>query len=77
MAVKTITIDPEAFSLLVSRKRAGQSFSDVIKEHLGGKTTAKDLLKVLGFVNIHEDTLDRFDEQIVRRQKEPTKAPCL
>ena len=77
MAFKTITIDLEAYSLLANRKRAGQSFSDVIKENLGGKATAKDLLKVLDFVNVYEDTLDRFDEQIVRRQKEPTKAPCL
>ena len=77
MAFKTITIDLEAYSLLASRKRAGQSFSDVIKENLGGKATAKDLLKVLDLVNVHEDTLDRFDEQVVRRQKEPTKAPRL
>jgi predicted CopG family antitoxin len=77
MAFKTITIDLEAYSLLANRKRAGQSFSDVIKENLGGKATAKDLLKVLDFVNVYEDTLDRFDEQVARRQKEPTKAPCL
>ena len=76
MAFKTITIDLEAYSLLANRKRAGQSFSDVIKENLGGKATAKDLLKVLDFVNVYEDTLDRFDEQVARRRKDQAKSPC-
>jgi len=77
MAFKTITIDLEAYSLLASRKRPEQSFSAVIKEHLGGKTTAKDLLKVLSSLKVQEDTLVCLDEQVAQRRKEPTKAPRL
>ena len=77
MAVKTITIDLEAYSLLASRKREGQSFSAVIKENLKGKATAKDLLHVLSSLKIQDDTLDRLDDQVARRRKNPAKAPRL
>jgi predicted CopG family antitoxin len=77
MAVKTITIDLEAYSLLASRKREGQSFSAVIKENLGGKATAKDLLLVLSSLKVQDDTLDRIDEQVAQRRKDPAKAPRL
>jgi len=77
MAVKTITIDLKAYALLASRKREGQSFSAVIKENLGGKTTAKDLLQVLSSLKVQDNTLDRIDEQVIRRRKNPAKAPRL
>ena len=77
MAVKTITIDLEAYSLLASRKREGQSFSAVIKENLKGKATAKDLLRVLSSLKISEDTLNHLDEQVSRRRKDSAKAPRL
>jgi len=77
MAVKTITIDLEAYALLASRKREGQSFSAVIKETLKGKATAKDLLHVLSTLKVRDDTLDRLDEQVARRRKDLAKAPRL
>ena len=77
MAVKTITIDLEAYSLLASRKREGQSFSAVIKESLKGKATANDLLQVLSSLKLQEDTLNHLDEQVARRRKDPAKAPRL
>ncbi|MDH5427999.1 MAG: antitoxin VapB family protein [Nitrospirota bacterium] len=77
MAVKTITIDLEAYTLLANRKREGQSFSAVIKETLKGKATAKDLLHVLSTLKVRDDTLDRLDEQVARRRKDSAKAPRL
>jgi predicted CopG family antitoxin len=77
MTFKTITIDLEAYSLLASRKREGQSFFAVIKESLRGKATAKDLLLVLSSLKVQNDTLVRLDEQVTRRRKNPAKAPRL
>ena len=77
MAVKTITIDMDAYTLLASRKRQGQSFSSVIKESLGGKATAKDLLQILSSIDVEEATLDHIEEQVARRKKHPAKAPRL
>ncbi len=77
MAVKTITIDLEAYSLLASRKREGQSFSAVIKENLKGKATANDLLQVLSSLKLQDETLNRLDEQVARRRKDPAKVPRL
>ncbi len=77
MSFRTITIDLEAYGLLASRNRAGQSFSDVIKEHLGRKTTAKDLLKALSSLKVRDDALNGIDEQVVMRKWNPAKAPRL
>ena len=44
MAVKTITIDLEAYEALRRYKRKGQSFSQVIKEHFNAPKTGRDLL---------------------------------
>lgn len=63
MAVKTITIDMEAYTLLAREKRTGESFSKVIKRTFGDREkTAKTLLENLDTVVLEDDTLDRIEE---------------
>ena len=61
MAVKTITIDMESYSLLAFRKRNGESFRKVIKRTLGeeGKT-GKNLLLHLKDLSVSNDFLDQM-----------------
>ena len=77
MAVKTITIDLEAYDLLSRHKRDGQSFSQVIKEHFSGKKKGKDLLAALQHAQISDETLDAIEEQVAARAHHPAKAPDL
>ena len=67
MAVKTITIDMEAYELLRRRKRAGTSFSLVIKEHFGAPRKDRDLLAAIEGLALDGDTLEAIDELIARR----------
>jgi len=69
MAVKTITIDLEAYEILSRRKRAGQSFSKVIKEQLGRRKTGADLRTVLKQVRLSPQTLDRVEAQLRERRR--------
>ena len=63
MPVKTITIDLEAHEILSRHKRAGQSFSAVIKERLGRRTTGRDLLGVVAHLQLADETLNAIDAQ--------------
>src|SRR5947207_10614021 len=75
MAVKTITIDLEAYELLRRHKRPHQSFSKVIKEYFAGRRrTARDLLAASGTFRISKPTLDAVDEQIRRRRASHARA---
>lgn len=77
MAVKTITIDLEAYETLARHKKPGQSFSQVIKEQLKRPKTGRDLLAATSAVAISETTLDAVDELIERRSESPASAAEL
>ena len=77
MAVKTITIDMEAYDLLARHKRPGQSFSRVIKEHFGTLRTGHDLRVAIGRASLTPETLNRVDELIESRKDHPAPAADL
>jgi predicted CopG family antitoxin len=71
MAVKTITIDLEAYEALAKRKKGNESFSQVIKRTFSEERyTAKHLLDNLEEVSLSEDTLDRIEESSRRNESE-------
>lgn len=76
MAVKTITIDIDAYERLSRLKREGQSFSQVIKEIVPPiGSTAGDLLAAVRSVEVSEATLDALDRVIEERHKSPVRVP--
>jgi predicted CopG family antitoxin len=76
MAVKTITIDMEAYDALARLKEEGQSFSQVIKRHLGPRR-GRDLLRALQEVDLSDGVLDAVADQVRRRGESPARAPKL
>jgi predicted CopG family antitoxin len=74
MAVKTITIDLEAYALLARQKREGQSFSQVVKEHFGPQPTAGRFLARLRGVRPSEAGLDAMDKVVRRRRRDAARA---
>lgn len=77
MALKTISLDAEAYAALAREKRQDQTFSEVIKAHFGRRTTGADLEKALADLSVSEDTLDAIEEQIRARSKSPARAAEL
>jgi len=77
MAVKTITIDLEAYEILSRRKRPGQSFSKVIKEQLGRGKTGADLRAALRQVRLSRETLDKVEAQLRQRRRNPARVTRL
>ena len=77
MAVKTITIDMDAYQALKRRKRQGQSFSDVIKEHFTGGTTADALRRAVQALEVSESTLDAVDALIRDRTSDTPRTERL
>jgi predicted CopG family antitoxin len=77
MAVKTITIDMEAYGLLARDKREGQSFSQVIKARFGVQPTAGRFLARARAVRLSASTLDAIDRQVQARKREPARAVRL
>jgi hypothetical protein len=77
MAVKTITIDLEAYEALRRRKRPGQSFSNVIKERFSTGATGATLRAALDSVTVDGETLDATDALITARRRSPARAAKL
>ncbi len=76
MAVKTITIDMEAYEKLSHEKKAGESFSQVIKRVLDSRRmTAKALLKTIEKVSLSDETLDRIEGIVRERERDLVRAP--
>jgi predicted CopG family antitoxin len=74
MAVKTITIDLEAYELLARGKADGQSFSQVIKQHFGRQPTAGDFRALVRTIRVSDEALAAMDAQVRRRAAEPARA---
>ena len=77
MAVKTITIDMDAYEALRRRKREGQSFSGVIKEHFSGGPTGRVLKRSLEELKLSESTLEAVDCVIEERSRDSPRVPEL
>ena len=76
MAVKTITIDMEAYTKLAAEKRRGESFSQVIKRVLGARRmTASALLKTIEKTTLSGETLDRIEDVVRDRERDLVQAP--
>ena len=77
MAVKTITIDLEAYEALARHKRKGDSFSRVIKEHFGRRRTGRDLAVLVGTLRLAEDSLTAVEKLVRERRRDRARAVRL
>lgn len=77
MAVKTITIDLEAYDTLARHKRPGQSFSQVIKAHFGPRKTVGAFRQALRSAAVTERTLTAVERAVRSRRKSPARTPAL
>ena len=74
MAVKTITIDLEAYDLLARHKMEGQSFSQVIKAHFRPQPTAARFRQRVRALRVSPPALDAMERQVLNRAKNPGRA---
>jgi len=77
MAVKTITIDLEAYNLLSRGKRDGQSFSDVIKAHFTPLPNAASFRRLIQTTRLDRDTLDAIESVVRARKRNPVRVKKL
>ena len=77
MAVKTITIDLDAYGLLSAEKRNDESFSKVIKRRLHPARTARSLLAALPECSLSEETLDHTETVVRGRADSPAMSPAI
>lgn len=77
MAVKTITIDMEAYALLAGHKAAGQSFSQVIKAHFGPQPTVGRFRALVRTIHLDRGALDVMEREVRGRRRHPARAVRL
>jgi len=77
MAVKTITIDLEAYEELSRHKKPGQSFSQVIKQHFGPRRNVAAFRQALRAAAVSERTLAAVDDVVRSRGKSVARVPPL
>jgi predicted CopG family antitoxin len=77
MAVKTITIDIEAYDILSKSKNAGESFSEVIKRRLRKRSTASALLLNLDNYALRDDTLESLETVIAKRNESASDSEII
>jgi predicted CopG family antitoxin len=63
MGTKTIRLDDEAYERLASRKREGESFSDVVKRVAGERS----LLEIAGILS--DEEAETMRETVVERRE--------
>ena len=73
MAVKTITIDLNAYEILKRHKREGQSFSQVIKAHFAAPKTGRDLRASLERVVLADEAVETIDRLVAGRREDPAR----
>ena len=74
MAVKTVTIDLDAYEALARRKRPGQSFSQVIKERFAPTGTGRDLLEAVRRFALSPDALSAAESRIRSRRRDRARS---
>jgi len=77
MAVKTITIDLEAYDALARLKKPGQSFSQVIKTHFGPRKTAGSFRRALRETAVSASTIDAVEAVVKTRRASAARIPAL
>ncbi len=77
MAVKTITIDMDAYEILSRHKHPGESFSQVIKKHFGRARTGGELNAALLQIGLAQGTVDAIDAQVKARRRSIARAAKL
>ena len=77
MAVKTITIDMDAYGILASAKQGSESFSKVIKRRFSKVTTGRMLLSHLNEVCLSPSALKGVETVLAARGDSLVKSPAL
>jgi predicted CopG family antitoxin len=77
MAVKTITIDLEAYDALARHKKPGQSFSQVIKSHFGPRKTAGSFRRALRDAALSAATINEVEAVVKSRRASAARIPAL